>query len=873
MKPNLNVIRAIVKKDLLGLLPLVLVSFVVFLVVPVISNLDLLGIGGDQEFWAFLQANIYWLGFFIGLFLIVSALQQDPADSLNHDWLTRPIARFDWVLAKFVLVTIVFLIPVFLSRLIADISAGMEPGVALYYALGIESFEATIFGSVILMAALLAPNLRKLIMLMVVVFFVFLLPGWSVTSPLLAAVGIRLGGDFDTLMWVQGVAIVIASVTGMALVFWLLYCRRQRTAAYVGFWSMVALAFLSVYPPNALYSWDQAIALNAALINSDNPELEKQVILESAVACFPAAIIGEEDNLSEAQSDHLAQARWAEYFLNAAGPGAMSIATPIRYRDILAEWYSLASEDRERHSKWRLNRFRARATLSADTLGEPVALQHSSTAENRFAPIASTKTDYWLVPGELVRTLGNDSSVSLTLEYDAALLAPTPYELPVDGQRRKFPALGYCKAERDSAANEITVECLKRGTQPDLVSAEFIGIESSRVDNSSRANLTGNWIEALKRNRVELTLEPASLTEHSSVIVTAYNAERLIKKQITFPGLLGDAATICPLPNDAHKGIERPSSWSDRSPHEISFVSTEPGVRIEVLDWRQEIKPDASTLFLLPGLGATAHSYDDIATKLAEKYNVVGMTRRGTGDSSKPERGYTIERLARDVLQVMDTLELPAVVLVGHSFGGEELSYLGAHHPQRFAGLVYADAAYDRISVNGDGNIRQFRELSVLLPDAPPVRPSEAESYAALAEYARRTGRGQNVPEGEIIASYDMSTGQVKHELLYLDALMAGIVAPEYEKITVPALALYAVPGSPNALNEAWFDQNDPALQPTLQKLFEMTRARQMAQIESFATRVPDGRAIVMEDADHWIFLSNEQDVLAAIDEFVSALE
>ena len=40
---------------------------------------QLLGIGGAQEFWAFLQANIYWLGFFIGLFLIVSALQQDPA--------------------------------------------------------------------------------------------------------------------------------------------------------------------------------------------------------------------------------------------------------------------------------------------------------------------------------------------------------------------------------------------------------------------------------------------------------------------------------------------------------------------------------------------------------------------------------------------------------------------------------------------------------------------------------------------------------------------------------------------------------------------------------------------------------------------------
>ncbi len=872
MKPNARVILAIVKKDILGLLPLILLSCVVFVVVPIISNLDLMGIGGDQEFWLLLQANIYWVGFFLGLFLIVSALQLDPADSLNHDWLTRPIARLDWLLAKLLFLLLVFALPVILSRLIADVSAGVSPGIALYYAAGIESFEATTLASVLIIVGLLAPTLRKSILLMIGVFFIFLLPGWSVTSPILAAVGIRLGGDFDALMWVQGTVIVVAGFVGFGLIYWFLYCKRQRRRAYLAFWSANALVFLSIYPPDALYNWDSAIAINTALINTDNSELDNQVILEPAMACFPAAMIDDEFPTDE-QSDHLAQARWPELYLTAAGPNAMSIATSIRYRDMLDEWYSLESEERERTSKWRLHRFRSQARIDSDSLETPVELQYATSAQNRYDPIVSTKTDYWLIPGDAVKQLAEGMRPTLTLEYDAVLLKPTPYELPVDGVRRRFPELGYCKAELDSGANEITVECRKRGTQPDLVSAELVGIESSRVDSLTRTILTSDWIEQLKRNSYELTLQPASIADNSSVIVTAYKTERILNKQLTFPGVLGDIESVCPLPNRPTRGVERPSSWSDKSPHEISFVSTEQGVRIEVLDWRQKIKPDAATLMLLPGLGATAHAFDDVAEKLAQKYNVVGMTRRGTGDSSKPDRGYEIERLAEDVLQVMDALELSSVVLLGHSFGGEELSFLGSRYPSRIDGLIYADAAYDRVDIFEKSSTQRFRELSVQLPQAPPVRPSESKSYATLADYARRLGRSANIPEGEIIASYDMSTGQVKHERLFLDALMRGIVAPDYKNIKVPALALYAVPGSPEALNEAWYDQDDPNLQPILEELFEITRKRNMAQVRRFETEVPNGRAIVLEDADHWIFLSNEEEVLQAIDEFIESLE
>jgi len=96
----------------------------------------------------------------------------------------------------------------------------------------------------------------------------------------------------------------------------------------------------------------------------------------------------------------------------------------------------------------------------------------------------------------------------------------------------------------------------------------------------------------------------------------------------------------------------------------------------------------------IAGSGDTAHVYDDIAPKLAEKYHVLGITRRGFGASSSPVSGYTADRLGDDVVSVLDALKMVQPVLVGHSIAGEELSSVGTRYPARIAGLVYLDAGY-----------------------------------------------------------------------------------------------------------------------------------------------------------------------------------
>ena len=81
------------------------------------------------------------------------------------------------------------------------------------------------------------------------------------------------------------------------------------------------------------------------------------------------------------------------------------------------------------------------------------------------------------------------------------------------------------------------------------------------------------------------------------------------------------------------------SAWKDPAPHSVRFVTVEPGVRLEVLDWGGPAG-GGRTLVLVPGLGNTAHVFDTLAPKLAARYRVLGVTRRGFGASSAPAAGY-----------------------------------------------------------------------------------------------------------------------------------------------------------------------------------------------------------------------------------------
>src|SRR4051794_9979842 len=132
------------------------------------------------------------------------------------------------------------------------------------------------------------------------------------------------------------------------------------------------------------------------------------------------------------------------------------------------------------------------------------------------------------------------------------------------------------------------------------------------------------------------------------------------------------------------------------SPPTVRMTQIAAHVSIEVLDWGGHGVP----LVFLAGLGNTAHVFDDFAPQFTDSFHVVGITRRGFGASAGSPPPSDLDTLVADITNVLDTLGLDRVVLVGHSIAGEEMTRFAEIHPSRCRGLVYLDAAYDRAGID-----------------------------------------------------------------------------------------------------------------------------------------------------------------------------
>ena len=316
--------------------------------------------------------------------------------------------------------------------------------------------------------------------------------------------------------------------------------------------------------------------------------------------------------------------------------------------------------------------------------------------------------------------------------------------------------------------------------------------------------------------------------------------------------------------------LSQQSEWRDLSPHKATFVTVEEGVQLEVLDWGGS----GSEIVLLAGLGDTAHVYDDLAPMLAKHHRVVGVTRRGHGRSSSPATGYASTRLAEDVIRVIDATGLKQPVVVGHSIAGEELHVLGARYATRIAGLVYVDAAFNRVDGSED-----YDAAARTLPPAPRPIPLDFASFAALRQYLERTQRPSG-PEAHLRARYvtnaDGTIGAWEPDPAVRKAFTSEMQAMskvyQPERIRVPALAIYAVPKSASDLMRPWYDANDPTLRERVQTFYRLARERFERHAKWFKAFADGGRVSEIS-GQHHLFISNQREVLKEIEGFVASLK
>jgi pimeloyl-ACP methyl ester carboxylesterase len=289
----------------------------------------------------------------------------------------------------------------------------------------------------------------------------------------------------------------------------------------------------------------------------------------------------------------------------------------------------------------------------------------------------------------------------------------------------------------------------------------------------------------------------------------------------------------------------------------IQFATVGQAVRLEVIDWGGKGK----TLVFLSGMGNTAHVYDTFAPQFTDRFHVIGITRRGFGASSRPQQGYTVPQFADDIIAVIDELRLERPILIGHSIAGEELSFIGAHAPDRIGGLIYFDAAYDRVDPT-------FAALLKSWPNAP-MQPSKGDlaSRSSYQAFFQRTHRW-HYPDSEL-DQYDQF-GDGAPEVV--TAILNAVVPPDYRKITAPALAFYSMPRSVGDLFPT-YQQTTASARPALDRFWPKYAAAAKDQHRRFVREVRGAQGIDVNGATHYLFLDwNAHRVAADMRRFLNGL-
>jgi pimeloyl-ACP methyl ester carboxylesterase len=307
-----------------------------------------------------------------------------------------------------------------------------------------------------------------------------------------------------------------------------------------------------------------------------------------------------------------------------------------------------------------------------------------------------------------------------------------------------------------------------------------------------------------------------------------------------------------------------PPPWHDPSPHTVRLVAIAPRVSLEVLDWGGEGPP----LVLLPGLGNTAHVFDDFAPALSDKHHVYGITPRGFGYSGGlPDTD--VPGLLSDLTITLDSLHLVRVVLVGHSISGAVLTTFGESYRDRCEALVYLDAASDPT----DSFAAKLDSLSGPAIRRPPMTSADSASPATVESYFARNAARFPMAELRAIARFDSAgkyAGLVGSDssAMRIGALLKSRKRPAYSRLRCPSLAIFAVPDSV-AASFPWYTSLDSAGRGQALAYWRVFAASLESDRDQFRREAEHSDAIDFHGASHWVFLSNREQTLAALRSFL----
>jgi 3-oxoadipate enol-lactonase len=132
-------------------------------------------------------------------------------------------------------------------------------------------------------------------------------------------------------------------------------------------------------------------------------------------------------------------------------------------------------------------------------------------------------------------------------------------------------------------------------------------------------------------------------------------------------------------------------------------ITTGDGCRIA---YRFDGPADKPVLLLSNSIGTDFSMWDPQIETFSQHFRVLRYDSRGHGASGVPAGPYSVDRLGRDVVELLDSLKINRVHFLGLSLGGIVGQWLGIYAPERIDRLILANtSAYLGPADQWDGRI------------------------------------------------------------------------------------------------------------------------------------------------------------------------
>ena len=245
------------------------------------------------------------------------------------------------------------------------------------------------------------------------------------------------------------------------------------------------------------------------------------------------------------------------------------------------------------------------------------------------------------------------------------------------------------------------------------------------------------------------------------------------------------------------------------------------------IEFALEGPADAPVLVMSNSLGTTMDMWAPQRDAFTRHYRVLRYDTRGHGSSGVPPAPYSLEALGRDVLSLLDELDIERAHFCGISMGGLTGQWLGVHAPERIDKLVIADTAArigteegwrsraQLVRAQGMADVaagaagRWFtadfiaREPAVVAAMTDQLRAISPEGYAACCDVLALADLRQSI--GAIKAPLLVVAGEFDPVTTVDDARFIAERVPGAQVVVVPASHLSNIE-APDAFNSAVLD-------------------------------------------------------------------